>query len=320
MNLSLGQKRLPRVAGWLALAFLLMGAGSGFAAASAAAPKGDFSWAAFLGPFHTVVLHMPIGFFTIAVVLESYAFFRPADVNRKVLQLVLIMTALSAAVAATFGWMRGAGGDYDPETLNQHKWSGVIFAVFTVIIAGIHAAVLKGRSMRGLYWGSLAAGMGLMTIAGHLGGDLTHGSSYLFENAPQFVKNLMGKKEVKASAEVPKDEGAKFYVEQVKPIFEAKCFSCHGPEKKKGGLRLDQRESVMKGGESGEPSVKLNDPAASYLLKVVMLPADHDDVMPPAGKGSVTEEEIMKLIRWIRMGAPYPGSETVPAPAATAKK
>lgn len=314
MNLSLGQSRVQRWTGWLVGVMLLLGAVWADAATGGSAAKTDFSWSAFLGPFHTVVLHLPIGFFTIVVVLETVAFFQPGEVLRKIIQLVLVLTVLSAAVAATFGWMRGIGGDYDPEILNQHRWSGIIFAVCVLIASVIHWGIVRGRSLRGIYWGTLAASMGLMTIAGHLGGDLTHGSSYLTENAPQFLKNLMGKKEVKVVVEPSKDEGAKYYVEQIKPIFEAKCFSCHGTEKKKGGLRLDKRELVLKGGESGEPAIKLNDPAASYLLRLIMLPADNDDVMPPAGKGTVNEEEIMKLIRWIRMGAPYPDA---PATAPT---
>ena len=297
---------MQRWAGWLVCGLLLLGSLWADAATGGGAAKADFSWSGFLGPFHTVVLHMPIGFFTIVVALETYAFFYSSEVLRKVIQLVLVLTVLSAALAATLGWMRGMGGDYDPEILNQHRWSGIIFAVCVLIATVIHWGMLRGRSLRGVYWGVLAASMGLMTIAGHLGGDLTHGSSYLTENAPQFLKNLLGKKETKAVVEAPKDDAAKYYVEQIKPIFEARCFSCHGSEKKKGGLRLDQRELVLKGGDSGEPAIKLNDPAASYLLRLIMLPADNDDVMPPAGKGAVTEEEIVKLIRWIRMGAPYP--------------
>ena len=167
--------------------------------------------------------------------------------------------------------------------------------------------------MRGVYYGFIGLCMGVMTITGHLGGNLTHGSTYLTDNAPEFIKKLAGAKSGATVVEPPKDEAAKYYVEQIKPIFEAKCFSCHGPEKQKGDLRLDQREAVLKGGDSGEPAVKLDDPAASYLLRLVMMPPDHDDVMPPAGKGTVSEEEIMKIIRWIRAGAAYPEVTTMPA-------
>lgn len=276
-------------------------------ASGAAKGAGEgFSWTAFLAPFHTVVLHLPIGFMTMVVVLEAYSFWRPADALKGVVRLALVMTVLSAALAATLGWMRGLGGDYDAATLEQHKWSGVAFAVATLVAAALNFALGRGKAIRGLYFASLLICMGIMTVAGHLGGNLTHGSSYLTQNAPSFIKNLVEKKETPVAVETPKDEGTKLYVEQIKPIFEAKCFACHGPEKQKGGLRLDQRDAALKGGDSGEPAIKLNDPATSYLLRLVMLPNDNDDVMPPSGKGTVSEEEIMKIIRWIRAGAPYP--------------
>lgn len=277
-----------------------------WAAGGAKAAENGFSWAAFLGPFHTVVLHLPIGFMTIALVLEAVFFFQPADVLRKVIRLVLVLTALTAALAAGLGWMRGMDGDYDLVTLDRHRWAGVAFAVVTGMTAALSFALEKGRAMRGVYFAFIGLCMGVMTITGHLGGNLTHGSSYLTENAPEFIKKLAGGKSAAAVVEPPKDDAAKFYVEQIKPIFEAKCFSCHGPEKQKGDLRLDLREAVLKGGDSGEPAVKLDDPAASYLLRLVMMPADSDDVMPPSGKGTVSEEEIMKIIRWIRAGAVYP--------------
>lgn len=276
------------------------------AAGAAKGAEEGFSWIKFLAPFHTVVLHMPIGFMTTVLILEAYSFWRPAEALKGVVRLVLIMTVLSSAVSAVLGWMRGQGGDYDPTTLERHQWAGISFAVATLVTTGLNFFLGKGKAVRGVYYASIGLCMGVMTIAGHLGGNLTHGSSYLTENAPAFIKNIVDKKPAAPLVEAPKDEAAKYYVEHIKPIFEAKCFSCHGPEKQKGGLRLDERVAVLKGGDSGEPGVKLDDPAASYLLRLVMLPADHDDVMPPAGKGTVSEEEIMKLIRWIRNGAVYP--------------
>lgn len=285
-------------------------------AQAAGAAKGaphDFSWTAFLAPFHTVVLHLPIGFMTMVVVLEAYSYWRPADALKGVVRLVLVLTVLSSVLAAALGWMRGQGGDYDPTTLERHKWMGIAFAVATLVSAGLNFVLGRGKAMRGIYYASIGLCLGLMTIAGHLGGNLTHGSNYLTENAPDFIKNMAGKKEAPVPVEAPKDEATKMYVEQIKPIFEAKCFSCHGPEKQKGGLRLDQRETALKGGDSGEPAIKLSDPATSYLLRLVMLPSDNDDVMPPSGKGSVSEEEIMKIIKWIRAGAAYPEAVTTTA-------
>ncbi len=285
------------------------------AAGAAKEAEQGFSLTAFLAPFHTVVLHLPIGFMTMVVILEAYSFWRPADAMKGVIRLVLVMTVLSSALAAALGWLRGQGEEYDVITLDRHRWMGIAFAVATLVAAGLHFGLSRGKAMRGLYFASLGLCLTLMTIAGHLGGNLTHGSNYLTENAPGFIKNLLEKKEVAVVVAPPKDEATKLYVEQIKPIFEAKCFSCHGPEKQKGGLRLDQRVAALKGGDSGEPAIKLDDPATSYMLRLVMLPGDHDDVMPPSGKGTVSEEEIMKIIRWIRAGAPYPEEATTVAKA-----
>ena len=56
--------------------------------------------------------------------------------------------------------------------------------------------------------------------------------------------------------------------ERVRALLETRCVSCHGPEKQKGGLRLDSREAVLKGGESG-PGAAPGDPDHSLLLRAV---------------------------------------------------
>ena len=73
----------------------------------------------------------------------------------------------------------------------------------------------------------------------------------------------------------------------------------------KSGYRLDVGEIALKGGESGKPAIKPNDAFQSNLIRLVMLPRDHDDVMPPTGKEPLTTEEVVTLINWIQEGAPF---------------
>src|SRR3954470_15226513 len=75
----------------------------------------------------------------------------------------------------------------------------------------------------------------------------------------------------------------------VKPILEQHCFKCHGPDKQKAGLRLDQKPSVLKGGESGEPAVVPGNGIKSHLLQVVTT-TDPDLAMPPKGERLKPEE------------------------------
>src|SRR5688500_7875834 len=73
-----------------------------------------------------------------------------------------------------------------------------------------------------------------------------------------------------------------FFEKQVRPLLAEQCFKCHNDKKQKGGLRLDARSLVLKGGDHG-PSVDLVAPDKSVLLKAVNY-ADSEMEMPPSGK------------------------------------
>ena len=85
------------------------------------------------------------------------------------------------------------------------------------------------------------------------------------------------------------------------------CLECHGPEKQRGGLRLDSRTSVYKGGESGEPAIVPRDPDASPLLERV---ASDDPTfrMPPKGE-RLAAGELTLLKRWVAEGATWPETD-----------
>jgi len=94
------------------------------------------------------------------------------------------------------------------------------------------------------------------------------------------------------------------FVKEVQPILEKSCVQCHGPEKQKGGLRLDTKEAAMKGGKDAV-SIVPGDAAKSDLYHRITLPKDHDDVMP--SKGDLLTKEQTDLIRdWINQGANWP--------------
>ncbi|QDU20040.1 DUF1553 domain-containing protein [Urbifossiella limnaea] len=93
------------------------------------------------------------------------------------------------------------------------------------------------------------------------------------------------------------------FTKDVKPILDRHCVSCHGPEKQKGGLRLDRRADALRGGDSGKAIVagNAND---SYLLKLVS-GADPDNVMPPRGE-RLTAAQVGVLRSWVEQGARWP--------------
>ena len=97
-------------------------------------------------------------------------------------------------------------------------------------------------------------------------------------------------------------EQVSFFETQVRPILKARCLKCHGEGPKvKGGLRLDSREAVLRGGDLG-PAVSLSEPKESRLLQAIRY---EELEMPPAGK--LPAGEIDVLTRWVKEGLPWSG-------------
>jgi len=94
------------------------------------------------------------------------------------------------------------------------------------------------------------------------------------------------------------------FEKQIKPLLESRCISCHGAKKDKGDLRLDTLEHALKGGEGG-PAIVLGNPAKSLLIEKIILPHDHDDIMPPKGK-PLSKLQIGHLQEWIKSGSKWP--------------
>jgi uncharacterized membrane protein/mono/diheme cytochrome c family protein len=90
----------------------------------------------------------------------------------------------------------------------------------------------------------------------------------------------------------------------VRTILAHNCYACHNATKTKGGLRLDKKEFIFKGGENG-PILVAGNPEKSDMIRRVKLPFGHDDAMPTKGK-RLSKEDIAMLEYWIQQGAPWP--------------
>jgi mono/diheme cytochrome c family protein len=94
------------------------------------------------------------------------------------------------------------------------------------------------------------------------------------------------------------------FARDVKPILEANCLRCHGPERPKNGFRLDNRAAALKGGDNGVdilPGHSSKSPLIHYAARVVP-----DMEMPPQGKGKpLTPQEVGILRAWIDQGVAW---------------
>ncbi len=282
-------------------------------AAMATDSSGIFEWRPFLGPFHSVLLHFPIGFVTMAFLVDLYYLWRRKPEVQQVITLMLGLSVATTLLTIALGLLRAGGAEYDPQTLDSHRNYGIAVGALTVVTLLLQwlgyrpgTEAVPNQLLRGGYRAVLLGNIVLLVIAGHQGGNLTHGSNYLTKHAPQFVKELVEDTPAQEPALGGASEGEKYFLEKVKPVFDAKCVSCHGPEKQKGAYRLDQRAAALKGGDSEKTAIQAGNPLESNLVRLILLPPDHDDVMPPMGKGTLSPEETMIIIRWIQQGAIYP--------------
>lgn len=105
-------------------------------------------------------------------------------------------------------------------------------------------------------------------------------------------------------------EGVAFFESRIRPILIDKCYSCHssGAAKIKGGLRLDSRVGLLKGGNSG-PAIVPGQPGESALLRAIAYTDDFSR-MPPREK--LPDAVIADFRRWVAMGAPGPRTVSLP--------
>ena len=109
------------------------------------------------------------------------------------------------------------------------------------------------------------------------------------------------------------EEALKDFESQVRPLLIDHCVKCHGPQKQRGGLRVDVRTSMLAGGESGAAIVPGRADESVLLQKIL------SGEMPPQGEPRLTENQIQSIRRWLNAGAPMielPGAaeSSVPKP------
>src|SRR5262249_25497169 len=91
-----------------------------------------------------------------------------------------------------------------------------------------------------------------------------------------------------------------FFEKRIRPLLVERCFECHSTKsvKKRGGLLLDSRDSLLRGGDTG-PAVVVGQPDKSLLLRAVRYQDEHLQ-MPP--KGKLAERDLTALEEWVRRG------------------
>ena len=256
--------------------------------------KTHADWLQFLGRFHPLVVHLPIGLILLVPLLELAGRVRPALLEAAM--FVLSLSVFSCLLALTLGYLLAYGSGEEGGGVSRHMWGGI-----ALTIGVLACALARGASggLRGSYPYLLACVLLLLAWTAHQGGSLTHGDKYLTEYLPGPLKRLGGLGTVQAKAF---DFPDSFYARHLYPILDANCVVCHGGQKVKGHLRLDTYDHLMRGGTDGAVIIP-GKPERSILLQRITLPPDDKKFMPSEGRPALKPEEIAWLRAWILQGA-----------------
>lgn len=262
----------------------------------------------FFGRFHPLILHLPIGFLLIAFVMELMSRYKKFEAYKPAVGLVLFLGAISAVVAAGLGLMLAQGGGYGEDLLSLHQWLGIGAAVAAIVSLVLHQMVQKQKNpaMDKAYVSTMSVMIVVLMAAGHYGGSLTHGSDYLTQYMPNPLRTLAGlePREEKKEVVITNLPEALVYQDIIHPIIDARCVSCHNPDKKKGELMMHTVAALQEGGEDG-PIFVAGNVDESHMIKRILLPEDDEHHMPPDGKSQLSDEQVELLKWWIAEGAPF---------------
>ena len=253
----------------------------------------------FLGRLHVVVLHLPLGIIVAVFVLEWLARKEQYRYLAAASPFLWGATAISALITVLFGYMHFAEGGFVGSSAYQHRTFGTAFAVIATVVALLRVSSFAGN-YKPVFFPAAALMLFLAAITGHYGGNLTHGSTFLVEYAPQPIRSLAG---LQPRREITSLNEADPFEDVVGPMLNQRCESCHNADKQEAELDLTTYESVMRGGESGRVVVPGNTGQSELLRRITVDPSD-EEFMPAEGKTPLTERQTDIIRWWIGAGAP----------------
>lgn len=256
--------------------------------------------AQFFGDFHPLAVHLPIALLLLVPVLEIASRSARYASLRLAAGFVLGLAAISALVAPSLGWLLAWSGGFEGGFVTQHMWGGISVAAGSLL-----CWVLRGRSgdeprLPMSYVALLVVTVGVMAWTGYRGGQLAHGENHLTEHLPAALQAKLGLASPHAANNAA--QASTFYGARIQPIFDEHCVVCHSGSKRKGGLRLDAYDQLVKGGKEGLVIAPGN-ANGSDLIRRINLEPSHKDFMPSEGKPPLSDDARKLLALWIDAGA-----------------
>lgn len=288
----------------------------------------------FVGRMHLMLVHLPLGLVTGALVAELLLApsqrrverqwralahkVEPSQITgwRRPGSIALGMLALGlvgAIGAGATGWIYA---DNYGQGVDLHRWLGV-GATGAIALATLLALAARNAGtsrMLNIYRVGLLLAAGSVAAAGHWGASLVHGEGvrgegYVFEPLARLMgvtpesapREDRSSEDRAAGDQSPRAQEAPVnpdrFATVIAPALERSCIQCHGPDRQRGRLRLDSIEQILEGRKQ---VVARGAPGESELVFRIELHEDDPDAMPPKGEAPrLTPEEVMAIRDWI---------------------
>ncbi|WP_418603169.1 FN3 associated domain-containing protein [Hwangdonia sp.] len=238
-----------------------------------------------LGRFHPLILHLPIGALLLTFFLDVMGRLRK-NYPKTTIKYALGFSSFFSILACILGYFLSLEGGYSEDVLDVHFWTGITSAVLITMLFLL--ADKKGKLIKQLFFPFFVVTLVLISVAGHYGSVLTHGDNFITEHIKPLPK----------AKTITHIDSLNMYEDVVLKIFDDKCIQCHNTSKRKGELALHSKESILKGGESGDV-ITLGNAGESMLYKHLLLPITDEKHMPPEGKPQLTKDEIWLIEYWL---------------------
>jgi len=232
-----------------------------------------------IGEMHPLVVHFPISIPFLLLLLELISLKKGRGDFQFTNRILLIVSVGASFFAVILGlllyWKEGD----ESEWIQKHMWTGISSCFFIVcsLIAYLYQEFKSYRIF-------LILSVISVSLAGHFGGTMSHGSV-----EPITAIESKASNKVLDSLDILRSEAL--------GILQQYCVDCHGPKKSKGKLRLDNLEFALKGGKHG-PALVLGNASKSEIIRRIKLPKSDEEAMPTKGK-RLQEKEIKILENWI---------------------
>ena len=241
----------------------------------------------YLGNFHPVVLHLPIGAFLFTFLLFLSQRFLKSNFDPAI-RLGLLFSFITSIITSIFGYILRLFGEYDATLVDRHMWLALATTLMIGIVMYLHK---KQRSFNQILSCFILSTV-FLTVTGHNGGSLTHGKDYL--KLPT----------IDAKISVINYDSIHVFNQVISPILDSKCVKCHNASKSKGSLMLSSVNKIQLGGERGQ-IIKSSSSINSRLYTYLNFPMDDKMHMPPVGNSQLTENEKELIRMWIDEGANF---------------